>query len=1382
MTLEKWGDPTWAAVASKGSTLVESGPPQIWEVVINSPGVKELFGSWAPVPAVPDGGGEVVAQTKLWIWSKTPFDYTRHSGAAWDEWFTDRFTEYPCVPIPPDREICCDFEKIEPDQEITSPWQCPEYRDLTLSWLAPSVQTVTVLDTPVDGITHSLCFPRLLPGEHTINEITIDLSEPAKSVEIILTEESGAQASGFDTQGNTYGPFLEERPDNPHLEVRGENLIRVVVRVRGSTCIVKICVVIGLTADEVTQREEMEQHLRDEMARWAQEGDVLEPHTTYRLKVVTTVMSEGEDELADSSEDLEQIEYAYFRTEGPPGPPGLTNLSIPIGYPNREEFDSGLTDLSRYVRQTIPATVPEVGDKPVLPRPVYCAYDIGVEFNENYVDLMYRLERRDLGLYLYDNNNEPVRDAQGRLIVLSNRWGVTEEITLTESDIRWITVVNASDCATLDPTIIPHTKTLTSIAEGQVLDPDTVYEARLVPLLLHDDFSADLTTWEQVDEGTNEGPGRWKLAGHKKLVGEAATAVGPIVNLDGSPDLTALDPKFDVVILHGDTARASRQYRIVSIDDVAKAITVDGEPDLNGAGSAWEIPGVSGLVQTSNIWGGKLNRNDPIKPGTMLIGGHSDWSDYRLSVFLRSTDDDAIGVVFRYLNPEHCYRFSMDREGRKRWLVRVAMGGHSILAEDDFVYRLDQDYLITIEAIGASLRVYQDRALVFEVTDESIDQGRIGLYCWGNAGARFSDVQVDDFSSQAPVVYRFQFTTSCFANFFHHLHSFEDETWRVELDEEPSDEEISALVEQAVASATPPSQDEARTYESLAAHVLGQAARQNPPEVQVTRVERASEALAFLIQSPEPIDWKRTELQVLRAERQFPHSEVPDAVKLTDVSFGTIQPNEESLTLVLRKPLETTGHIIEYRRFPGLLADPADDPVLFVDEFDSGESGLLFREEFGPNALDHYTIVDEGRNFGPSAWALSDGHIVQTSRVYGGSLTGTGPAKPGTMALTGSSSWANMRITTILRSEDDRAIGAVFRYENEDNYYRFSMNREHSNRRLISKVGGNTRVLWEDNVAYNQGRSYSLRVEAYGNDLLGYLDEALLFSVKDAAIGAGRAGFYCWANPGAHFEGLSVESLESPPVLWQPAFADLNEVEVVDEPDAIDGPSQWTVEDGVLIQSSNIHVADGSPHHRGTYALGGEEKWRDMQVSAQLRSDDDGAIGVMFRVLSVSGPGGEELGHSYYCFSMDRQASSRQLIKKVGETVTVLWHDTEQYTIGETYHLTFRASGSELWGYLDGILLFAVTDTDLKHGRIGFYCSANAGARFSNVVVSDRTKKVRRWTVHDDGTVNAPSVWSQKRGTLAQDSNIYDGSSSASDVAKLGTYAVAGDSPGSTTG
>ena len=61
-----------------------------------------------------------------------------------------------------------------------------------------------------------------------------------------------------------------------------------------------------------------------------------------------------------------------------------------------------------------------------------------------------------------------------------------------------------------------------------------------------------------------------------------------------------------------------------------------------------------------------------------LPGDHPDqpanWTDYRLSVYLRSADDDAIGVVFRYLDADYYYRFSMDRQRKYRRLVRVING------------------------------------------------------------------------------------------------------------------------------------------------------------------------------------------------------------------------------------------------------------------------------------------------------------------------------------------------------------------------------------------------------------------------------------------------------------------------------------------------------------------------------------------------------------------------------------------------------------------------------------------------------------------------------------------------------------------------------------
>ena len=348
---------------------------------------------------------------------------------------------------------------------------------------------------------------------------------------------------------------------------------------------------------EIQLRDEMETHLQNELVRWEHEDVVLEPYTDYRLKIETFIEAKGEGELSDyTPQKLEQTEFAYFRTGGPPG---LT------------DYGDGLDDLGLYVDQTIPATVPTKGQKPPLPRPVYRAYDVGVEFNENYVDLMYRVSRRDLGIYFYDNNNKPVRDAQGRLIVLSNRWGESDDRTISQNDIHWITTINTHHCVPdIKVESIPRNKSIQSKDEGQVLSPDTLYEARLVPLLLHEDFSdfsvgdfasgsnAKLGLWKVVDKGTNYSPSHWEM---------------------------------------GKTGALPTYY----------------------------------IFQKSNIWGGDADGKNPAKPGTYLKLDNdpnllstnpdqpSNWTDYRFNVYVRANDNDAVGVVFRY-NDSKNYLFFRD--------------------------------------------------------------------------------------------------------------------------------------------------------------------------------------------------------------------------------------------------------------------------------------------------------------------------------------------------------------------------------------------------------------------------------------------------------------------------------------------------------------------------------------------------------------------------------------------------------------------------------------------------------------------------------------------------------------------------------------------------
>ncbi|HEU4766399.1 MAG TPA: family 16 glycoside hydrolase [Pyrinomonadaceae bacterium] len=674
-----------------------------------------------------------------------------------------------------------------------------------------------------------------------------------------------------------------------------------------------------------------------------------------------------------------------------------------------------------------------------------------------------------------------------------------------------------------------------------------------------------------------------------------------------------------------------------------------------------------------------------------------------------------------------------------------------MLADDDFVYTSDQDYVITIEAIGSSIRVYQDNEPVFAVTDAAYPNGAVGLYCWANVGTRFSDVRVDDLSQISPIAYRFSFTTSNFADFNHHLHSFNDESWTTEA----VDNDVAAEIATAVAPTNAVGDAETRAYTSFAKKVLG-AAAQNPVEsVEVHRITVNQVGVGLLLRSPEPIDWKRTALQLSFAAGLVDAPAVPGVAKITDVSPGGSSPNDEVVTILARERTTLARSSIETYNIPRPLRDTIQD-VLLDDTFDR-PGGVLLDEEFGANALDRFHIVDApGAIMGPSQWSVSGNAIIQSSNLYAGPVMGTDPARLGTMAITGER-WSNIRLSVRLLSGDNDAIGVVFRYTDEQNWYRFSMDRQRQYRRLVKCVAGTITVLWEDNVVYDLSVSYDIRIDAYGDVLLGYLDNELLFVVQDADLHEGQVGFYAWANIHSRFESLRVESLETSPVLFTVAFQNLDELTIVDT-GTVGGPSVWAVNAGVLTQTSNIG-SDEPPvgiARPGTVALL-EPNFGDFELSASLTSLDS-TIGVVFRYLD---------DNNWYRFTMDRQIASRRLVRCVAGVHTVIWQDSVLYQPGRR-ELTVTAEGPRLRAWLDGTALFDVQDDELRSGRVGLYSWANVNAQFDRVVITDPVRRIGYWEIVDRATTGAPSVWRVSNGTLKQRGII--GEAALPDA--LGTWAL----------
>jgi hypothetical protein len=1326
VSIDRWdtASATWVPVARKAADA-------------NAAGVPELYGSWALTPAMPSGTGANPAQTKLWLWSNTPFDSTRHTSGSWADWFGSAYPDYPCVQAPIQETTCFDFSGLDPSAPLIAPWTIPG-SGIRLGWFSPQPLYASTLVAGVDGLTTALCFTGGpgFPGAGSHPSVgssvktgpayaVLLLDEPADEVELTLLSPRGAEAIGIGLDamagsGATFfGPFSGGTVADPRLVISGSGMREVIVEAPGGMCLLRVCVTRpGAGSASPAQVAEYEQRMLDALATWSGQGYVFAPQTNYRLKLVTTVQTRDKSGNPESS--ATQTQVAYFQTQGPPA---LANLSLPPGAPNAEQMTlldeqgatvdvhgdasstpvlrSDLNTLGPYVEQTVPATVPAAGQRPLLPRPVYRAYDVGVKFNEDYVDLLYRVDRRDLALYLYDANNRPVRDAQGRLIVLSNPWGVADQLSLSESDLRWVETVNASDCASLDVSEIPRNTTLTAASDQQVLSADFVYEARLQPLLLHDDFagygagaaaagpSGALGPWTVHDDGTTGGPSSWQI---------------------GS----------------------------------------------SGASLAYFV------TQTSPIAGGSADPSDPDQPGTVLLVGDSAWTDVRISVYVRSATGGAIGVVFRYQDPSAYYRFSMDRGGAYRRLVRVAGGAHTILAQDAVPYPLNTDQLVTIEAAGAALGIYVDGEPVFLVQDTVLTAGRTGLYCHADGTACFTDARIDDFRQGAPVAYRFSFTTSEATNFFHHLHSFDDRRWLATIDDDASqDASVTAALAAAQPVSAAPGDTEAKSYEALATLALGQDVAQYAKRTEVTRVLRGDTPLALLVRSPEPIDWSRAALDVSRATPRTTVPAAPAELKLVALTAGNGLPAEATVSLLIRDAIALDGRRIEALAMPGGVV-PQPRPAVHSDAF-AAPGGVLLRETFGPNALDAYTIVDEGTQSGPSQWSVLNGAIVQSSWIFGGTYGAAEDGKPGTMAITGSPTWTDVRIAAGVDPGSDGAVGVVFRYVDPDNHYRLAIDSRFGYRRLTKTVQGTTTVLWDDSSPVAAGRRYELTIAAFGSSLSACIDGEPVCAVDDGALGAGAVGFYSWLDANAIFTELTVESVQSGPVIWAPELDDLSGVTVFDDPTAAGGPSSWSAAGGELQQTSGIGDLSATVRAPGTWAAGGDAGADDVRISLRLGSDDGGTIGVMFRLRDAN---------HYYRVSLDASAARRRLVKVVDGVATVLWEDTTVgYTRGAWHRLTIDAIGASLRASLDGVALFSVIDYALQTGQAAAYASGADTVRFDSITVLDLGRRAADWRLRDDaGAAGGPSQWSIAGGALAQSAPIGSGAGGAGP--SLGTIAL----------
>jgi hypothetical protein len=454
------------------------------------------------------------------------------------------------------------------------------------------------------------------------------------------------------------------------------------------------------------------------------------------------------------------------------------------------------------------------------------------------------------------------------------------------------------------------------------------------------------------------------------------------------------------------------------------------------APSNWRVVGGE-LAQQSNIRD-EGTANDLAKRGTYLLNEDGlGWTSYKAKFKLRSTDDDTLGLMFRYIDEDNWYRFSWDAQLKQRRLVKKAGGAYTLLAADNVPYVVGRSYQVEVVAQNSQLEVWIDGMRVLQANDASHNRGSVAFYTWQNNGAYFDDLVIEDLSGGAfnvlPKITALSATPAAI------------------LDNQQS---------QLAVTASDSDGPSALSYQWAVLSGGGSLSGANSASPMYT-----------------PSDVVGTQTVTLRVT----------------VSDGAASVNRD-LTVSVQD---------------------ANPPPL---------GPLLLAQDFSAGVPADWSYYDEGTISAPSKWRVVSGELAQQSNIRDES-TANSLVKRGTYLLyEAGDAWRDYRAKFKLRSSDDDTLGAMFRFIDANNYYRFSWDAQLKQRQLVKKVGGVYTLLAADSVPYVVGRNYQVEIVAKGGQLEVWVDGARVFQISDASLPSGTFGFYTWQNNGAFFDDLQVNA------------------------------------------------------------------------------------------------------------------------------------------------------------------------------------------------------------------------------------------------------------------
>jgi len=109
-------------------------------------------------------------------------------------------------------------------------------------------------------------------------------------------------------------------------------------------------------------------------------------------------------------------------------------------------------------------------------------------------------------------------------------------------------------------------------------------------------------------------------------------------------------------------------------------------------------------------------------------------------------------------------------------------------------------------------------------------------------------------------------------------------------------------------------------------------------------------------------------------------------------------------------------------------------------------------------------------------------------------------------------SFTDYEFTARLAPVGTDSVGVMFRYTNNKNYYRFTINRNQGFSRLEKRVNGAFKTLAFDGRGPDFTQPHVVTIDVRGSNILVYLDGEALFGAQDTSLNTGTVGLFAQGN------------------------------------------------------------------------------------------------------------------------------------------------------------------------------------------------------------------------------------------------------------------------------